>query len=301
MEHLGVYLNAATVAIISITLFLAGLAKFYDIDYTKKTIQGFDFLPTKTISALKFILPATEIAIALALLFPTSRGYATFASMLIFAVFAIALSATLFKNKNASCGCFGAVSQEKITWTTIIRATGFFISSAFLLIDFLSNQANALTTISGFAFALLGGALTIQSLFISLWRNTSKTIPAKHSQSISRRSFLKIIAITFTSIILQPNKKANALICCRCEYQRHYDPPTNCCTLSPPNYTHWHHYWKRCYNICTGQRGRWQKIQPDSCQCECGTCSDITWVEQECCYVSDCCCSMGICECGCPC
>lgn len=113
MEHLGIYLNIATVAIISITLFLAGLAKFYDINYTEKIIREFDFLPRKTVSALKFILPATEIAIALALLFPFSREYAAVASTLIFAIFAIALSTALLKNKNASCGCFGAVSQEK--------------------------------------------------------------------------------------------------------------------------------------------------------------------------------------------
>lgn len=303
MEHLAINLNIATSILISIILLLAGSAKFYDLSYTEETIKGLAFLPKKTIPLIKFLLPTLEIATALALLFPFSLGYAAFVSAALFATFTIVLSIAFFQGKDTSCGCFGAASQEKITGITIGRAVAFFVASTLLYVNSLySPQITLWTTGGSFMFALLGSSLTIGAPFVSWKRNAPEGKPTiTYHQVMSRRAALKIIAITVASIILQPTKKASALVCCRCEYQRHYDPPTNCCTSNPPNYTHRHHYWRRCYNICTGQRGRWQKIQPDSCQCECGTCSDSTWVQNECCYVSDCCCSMGTCECGCPC
>lgn len=133
----------------------------------------------------------------------------------------------------------------------------------------------------------------------SVHKNSSVS-SLSNSTTLSRRSALRL-ALVIAAATLQPAKKAEALTCCCCEYQSHYDPLSwNCCGDTGRAY-HLHHYWRRCYNICTGQKGDWHRIVPDNCECDCQLCHDSTWVAEGCCYAIECCCNMGICECGCPC
>jgi len=300
MENMMAYINIGTSVMLSVILFMAGVAKISDLVYTEQIIRKFAFLPKEIAPLIKVSLPVVEITIAIALLFPFSAAYATLASATLFAMFVIVLTIAFFQDKDTPCGCFGASSQERITGLTIGRAGLLFSASILLHLSYLDPLS--WVTIGSFLFALLGCCLILWTLLISSKTNAINTdTVARGRQFLSRRDAIKIIVAIIAGVLLQSTKSISALACCRCEYQRHYDPPTNCCTSNPPNYTHKHHYWRRCYNICTGQRGGWHKIQPDSCQCECGTCSDSTWVQNECCFASECCCNMGICECGCPC
>jgi len=210
------------------------VAKISDLVYTEQIIRKFAFLPKEIAPLIKVSLPVVEITIAIALLFPFSAAYATLASATLFAMFVIVLTIAFFQDKDTPCGCFGASSQERITGLTIGRAGLLFSASILLHLSYLDPLS--WVTIGSFLFALLGCCLILWTLLISSKTNAINTdTVARGHQFLSRRDAIKIIVAIIAGVLLQSTKSVSALACCRCEYQRHYDPPTNCCTSNPPN------------------------------------------------------------------
>lgn len=215
--------------------------------------------------------------------------------MFLFATFLVILLVTLKKGKAVSCGCFGKDRQERIGKRSIVRVSAFFASSFFIFVNhaFVVANASIININSTLPIGLAVGSLVCVSIGMVLipHRILQETDVLSAEYWKKRRAFVKIMGWTGILILTSLPRLVGAAGCCKCEYQRHYDP--TCCTNSPLGV---HHYWKRCYNTCTGARGSWRKIQPDSCECECRMCQDRTWIQDECCYQWDCNC------CGpCPC
>jgi hypothetical protein len=70
MENMMAYINIGTSVMLSVILFMAGVAKISDLVYTEQVIRKFAFLPKEIAPLIKVSLPVVEITIAIALLFP---------------------------------------------------------------------------------------------------------------------------------------------------------------------------------------------------------------------------------------
>jgi hypothetical protein len=299
----------ATRVLLATVLCLAGMAKLINPAYTAKTIQNFRLVSKRMSAAVGIGLPIVEIGIALGLIIPITVVVMSVIAVALFSIFTFVLTLTLRQGKAAVCGCFGEARQEKISRLTVLRTALFLIASIFLLLNHLMqaewaglaiSESIQLWVISGGLISTLAGSLLVISgtpdtlMVQGTIRDSSQVDRYRqdHLRQINRRAFLKLLSLVGL-VVLLPIPKVDAAGCCKCEYQNHFDP--RCCSGS---FFAIHHHWKRCYNTCTGTRGNWHRTQSDTCDtCECGFCSDQTWVVDECCYQWECSCCSATCPC----
>jgi hypothetical protein len=234
------------------------------------------------------ILSLVEIALAGALWL--SPFIASCAAFLIFFFFTTLLLWAIYRKVSVRCGCFGSLERASLS-QSVQRNLIWGGSTLAFAVTQTSYAFDPFVESAVLASALLASCYQL----IGIVAHTRSSSPSL----LPRRAFLKVFAGSLAALTwaaIRPSL-TDAAGCCKCEYQHHYDPPWRCCFVPPVATLHYHHYWKRCYNTCSGARGSWHKITPDNCECDCGACSDSTWVQDECCYQWEC----GCCGPSCPC
>jgi uncharacterized membrane protein YphA (DoxX/SURF4 family) len=98
-------------------LIVAGVLKAHDgVALTASTIAAYRILAPFAVAPLALFLPYFEIGLGAYLvlgLFTRASGYVAAAQ---FAVFAVAVGSLVVRGIPASCGCFGAVTNEPPSW-----------------------------------------------------------------------------------------------------------------------------------------------------------------------------------------
>lgn len=103
-------------AALAITLVMAAAAK---LRRPERTAADFAVLGLPAPKALARVVPAVELAIALALLLqPGWGGVAAFALLTAFTVLIVGI---VRSGEPIACSCFGAVSDEPVSWVEIVR------------------------------------------------------------------------------------------------------------------------------------------------------------------------------------
>lgn len=69
--------------------------------------------------ALAVVVPIVELATAIALLVAPRSG--AVAAIVLLAAFTAVLVRTIRSGRGVSCGCLGSLSDEPVTWTTVLR------------------------------------------------------------------------------------------------------------------------------------------------------------------------------------
>jgi uncharacterized membrane protein YphA (DoxX/SURF4 family) len=101
-------------------LFLyAAVPKLLDPTHFAEDISHYRVLPEAFVGPLALGLPVLELVAGLALLVPAySRGAALLCAGLL-GMFAIAMAQSKLRGIDLECGCFGAASEARVSWTKV--------------------------------------------------------------------------------------------------------------------------------------------------------------------------------------
>lgn len=108
----------------------AALPKLSDPASFAADIENYRVLPDAFASYVALFVPAFELVVALALLWPRyARGAALVATGMLL-VFATAMAQARMRGIDLSCGCFGAAFESKVSWWTVARSGGLALLAA---------------------------------------------------------------------------------------------------------------------------------------------------------------------------
>ncbi|HTC60980.1 MAG TPA: MauE/DoxX family redox-associated membrane protein [Solirubrobacteraceae bacterium] len=113
--------------------FVAGVGKLADRSGTRQALTDFD-VPRRLASPLLFLLPAAELTVATALLFPTTARWGAIGSLVLLGLFVVGLTRVLRRGEAPDCHCFGQVHSKPASWMTVARNFVLALPAAFVAV-----------------------------------------------------------------------------------------------------------------------------------------------------------------------
>lgn len=135
MENLLFILRILLVAIFGV----AGFAKFYDLNGSKKAVEGFG-VPESLANPLGVLLPVVEIAIAISLIFVQTSWFGAIGASALLGIFIAGMTYQWSKGNAPDCHCFGQVHSEPVSPKSILRNVVFIVPALALIIAGKENQ-----------------------------------------------------------------------------------------------------------------------------------------------------------------
>ena len=100
---------------------VAGAAKLADLEHFRTQVAAYDVLPHALVAPFAFALPFVEVGIGLYLLVGLWIRPVAIVACVLMAVFIAAQAQAWYRGLVLDCGCFGAISQQKVGLATILR------------------------------------------------------------------------------------------------------------------------------------------------------------------------------------
>jgi uncharacterized membrane protein YphA (DoxX/SURF4 family) len=113
----------------------AGVAKIIDPAGFAQSIHNYQILPELLVQPAAIILPWVEVVGGAALLLRWWTGGASLLLSALMLVFFIALSITIARGLDISCGCFSSTGAGKVSWLYLIRDFTLFAMGAILFLN----------------------------------------------------------------------------------------------------------------------------------------------------------------------
>ena len=132
---------------LSVIFGVAGVAKLLDLRGTREAVTNFG-VPPSFAKAVGFILPLTEIGIALGLLFAKSARLSAVAASALLMIFVVAIAVNLLRGRAPECHCFGQLYSRPLGWPTLARNLVFAVCSLFVFWQVQLDAKAALATVS---------------------------------------------------------------------------------------------------------------------------------------------------------
>ncbi|MEW6268005.1 MAG: MauE/DoxX family redox-associated membrane protein [Thermodesulfobacteriota bacterium] len=109
-------------AALALLLAAAAVHKLRDAGAFRASVAAYALLPDAAVGAFSRVLPALEVAIALALLGPATGHAGALAAAALLAVYALAIGINLARGRrDLDCGCFGVSSRQTIGGALLAR------------------------------------------------------------------------------------------------------------------------------------------------------------------------------------
>jgi hypothetical protein len=129
---------------------LAAVPKLIDPSGFANDLLNYRVLPDALVGLFALFMPALELVIAAALLWPRYQRGAALLSTLLLVSFAAAMAQARIRGIDLSCGCFGAAFESKVSWLTVTRSLVLAAMSAVPLFwSTLSAAAHSNVTVRG--------------------------------------------------------------------------------------------------------------------------------------------------------
>lgn len=113
---------------------LAGVAKAFDRQGTLKAFAGFG-VPVPLRKPLAYLLPAAELAVAVALLYIQTSWYGAMGAAILLLIFIGGMLYQFAKGNAPDCHCFGQVHSEPVGLSSIIRNIVLLIPAGILSVQ----------------------------------------------------------------------------------------------------------------------------------------------------------------------
>jgi peroxiredoxin/uncharacterized membrane protein YphA (DoxX/SURF4 family) len=110
---------------------VAGVGKLADCSGTRRGLADFD-VSRRLTGPLSILLPAAELAVAAAFLFPTTARWGAVGSLVLLSLFIVGLTRVLRRGQAPDCHCFGQVHSEPASWMTVARNFVLAILAAYV-------------------------------------------------------------------------------------------------------------------------------------------------------------------------
>lgn len=160
-------------ALLAIVFTIAGIAKLIDRTGSRKAVEDFG-VPPSLAAPLAGILPAIELAIAVALVPSSSAHWAALAACVVFILFSLAIFINLVRGRQPDCHCFGQVHSSPVGSSTLARNGVLAAVAGFIAWQGWTDPAPSATTwlgqLSGAeAIGLVAAISTVGVLAIQGW------------------------------------------------------------------------------------------------------------------------------------
>jgi thiol-disulfide isomerase/thioredoxin len=152
---------------------ISGLGKILDFAGAKKAAADFG-MPASLAAPFTVTLIAAELAIWAFISIPGFRWYSAIVAFTLLVIFTLAVTVQLVRGNAPDCHCFGEVSEQPISWKTLLRNAILFIPAIVLV--FIAGADN-------------GPGLP--RYVFSLWQRDTM-------QALGAVSILALIALLFT-------------------------------------------------------------------------------------------------------
>ncbi|MHB8577707.1 MAG: MauE/DoxX family redox-associated membrane protein, partial [Dehalococcoidia bacterium] len=155
---------------------VAGITKLLDRTGTRTAVAAFG-VPSWLVPAVAWLLPFTELAVAVALLPVASAWAGGIAALALLGLFSTAIAVSLARGRTPDCHCFGQVSGGPIGAETLLRNALLAVVAGFLVVqghthagaDVLGHYADlAAASQASLAIALGGLAVAGAALWLLL-------------------------------------------------------------------------------------------------------------------------------------
>ena len=113
---LGIVLGVLLAVVFS----AAALGKLSDLAGTRDGLAGFG-LPSPLVAPVTLALPAAELAVAVLLLFGSTRVAGAAGALGLLAIFSVVIIANLARGRTPDCHCFGRLHSAPAGWSTVAR------------------------------------------------------------------------------------------------------------------------------------------------------------------------------------
>lgn len=108
--------------ILAVVFVVAAVPKLIDPGSFANDLLNYRLLPENLVGLFALFVPALELAIAAALLWPRYQRGAALISLVLLVGFAAAMAQARIRGIDLSCGCFGAAFESKVSWLTVARS-----------------------------------------------------------------------------------------------------------------------------------------------------------------------------------
>jgi len=162
---------------LSVIFGVAGAAKLLDLRGTREAVTNFG-VPPSFAKAIAFMLPLTEIGIALGLLFAKSAWQSALAASVLLMMFVVAIGVNLLRGRAPECHCFGQLYSRPLGWSTLARNLLFAVCAVFVFwqVQLEPKEALAAAHTSAAQSASLFLAVAAFTTLLLLWNRRKRSV-----------------------------------------------------------------------------------------------------------------------------
>ncbi len=175
------------------TALWAGLEKLRNPESFAQSVNAYAVVPTRLGMPVAVAVTGAELAFGSLLLLGLGTATAALGLTATFGVFTVAIAINLLRGNDVACHCFGANSNEKISWAALARALLLSVAGAALTLLSLEPQGD-LPTASLMPLITIAGSLTLVTRLMGLLPQTWSyltypvRVPPSHRRRVSLRS-----------------------------------------------------------------------------------------------------------------
>jgi uncharacterized membrane protein YphA (DoxX/SURF4 family) len=130
--------------VLALIFLVAGLAKLADPVGWRQAAVDFG-VPTPLAGTVRWLLPLTEVAVAVALVPSASAPFGAVGGAVLLVCFIAAIAYALAHGRSPDCHCFGQVHSAPAGWSTLLRNAGLLVVAGFVAIGGWSNAGASAT------------------------------------------------------------------------------------------------------------------------------------------------------------
>ena len=101
---------------VGVVLFLAGSVKVFDRGGTLDAVRAYQIVPVRVARVVAVVLPWLELAAAGSLMTGVMLTWGASLAVALLILFTVVLVITLARGKQVPCGCFGAATDDVVSW-----------------------------------------------------------------------------------------------------------------------------------------------------------------------------------------
>jgi uncharacterized membrane protein YphA (DoxX/SURF4 family) len=137
----NLYILSFLRVILGLVLLSASVTKLGDFSKFTEIVSAYELLPRRAVTITSYLILLTECSVGICLLMGVRLPWAASTATGIFLLFTGAVTINILRGrKEIACGCFGASSEEHLTWLIVLRNVVLAGCAAFLAITQLGKS-----------------------------------------------------------------------------------------------------------------------------------------------------------------
>jgi uncharacterized membrane protein YphA (DoxX/SURF4 family)/peroxiredoxin len=108
-------------ALFGAAFIFSGITKLVDLSSFEEALINFKLISDNLVHFVKYLVPFIEIILGVGIIFNFNSSIPSFLASLVLSFFTALIIAKIFEGEEISCGCFGALSSDKLDEYSILR------------------------------------------------------------------------------------------------------------------------------------------------------------------------------------